>query len=109
MLLRRSEKSRINLLFRLNSVLFYAYLLLVHWFQEESLINSRSREDLVLPPVTWEEYFSDAPLPNDIGKPKVIETKVQKFRATLWLCEDYPLEVILIEQTARFCSMNLIN
>ncbi|KAL0883451.1 hypothetical protein ABMA27_016830 [Loxostege sticticalis] len=61
--------------------------------REESLINSKSREDLVLPPVTWEEYFSDAPLPNDIGKPKVIETKVQKFRATLWLCEDYPLEL----------------
>lgn len=45
--------------------------------------------------ITPEEYFS----PNvdlgtrDIGRPKEITTKIQKFRATLWLCEDYPLSL----------------
>ncbi|XP_039752990.1 ankyrin repeat domain-containing protein 13D isoform X1 [Pararge aegeria] len=59
--------------------------------REEPPKRSRSREDLR--PVTWEEYFSDEPLDRDIGRPRDIATKVQKFRATLWLCEDYPLEL----------------
>ncbi|XP_059061479.1 ankyrin repeat domain-containing protein 13D [Achroia grisella] len=50
------------------------------------------------PPVTWQEYFSGAGPPpgapaRDVGRPRVETTKVQKFRATLWLCEDYPLEL----------------
>lgn len=43
-----------------------------------------------------EEYFD----PNlDLGKrdigrrPKEVSTKIQKFKATLWLCEDYPLSL----------------
>ncbi|XP_063364212.1 ankyrin repeat domain-containing protein 13D [Cydia amplana] len=63
-------------------------------FPEEDIANrmtnSRSQQELA---VTWEEYFSDEPLERDIGKTKEITTKVQKFRATLWLCEDYPLEL----------------
>nr|XP_034831871.1 ankyrin repeat domain-containing protein 13D [Maniola hyperantus] len=59
--------------------------------REEPPRRSRSREDLR--PVTWEEYFSEEPLERDIGRPRDIATKVQKFRATLWLCEDYPLEL----------------
>ncbi|KAF9817790.1 hypothetical protein SFRURICE_013523 [Spodoptera frugiperda] len=55
--------------------------------------SSRSREDLSYIPVTWQEYFSDAELDRDIGRPREVATKVQKFKATLWLCEDYPLEV----------------
>ncbi|XP_026735210.1 ankyrin repeat domain-containing protein 13D [Trichoplusia ni] len=56
--------------------------------------SSRSREDLSsLLPVTWEEYFSEEPLDREIGRPREVSTKVQKFRATLWLCEDYPLEL----------------
>ncbi|CAH0398506.1 unnamed protein product [Chilo suppressalis] len=55
--------------------------------------SSRSREDLSSIPVSWEEYFSGEVLDRDIGRPKLIETKVQKFKATLWLCEDYPLEL----------------
>ncbi|XP_026327434.1 ankyrin repeat domain-containing protein 13B isoform X2 [Hyposmocoma kahamanoa] len=59
--------------------------------KEDSPRGSGSKENLR--PVTWEEYFSSEPLENDIGRPKDITTKVQKFRATLWLCEDYPLEL----------------
>ncbi|KAF2882069.1 hypothetical protein ILUMI_24117 [Ignelater luminosus] len=43
--------------------------------------------------ITPEEYF-DAGTDlggRDIGRPKEINTKVQKFKATLWLCEHYPL------------------
>ncbi|KAJ8731634.1 hypothetical protein PYW07_004798 [Mythimna separata] len=55
--------------------------------------SSRSAEDLTHVPVTWQEYFSDEELERDIGRPREVSTKVQKFRATLWLCEDYPLEL----------------
>ncbi|XP_045773214.1 ankyrin repeat domain-containing protein 13D isoform X2 [Maniola jurtina] len=63
--------------------------------REEPPRRSRSREDLTrdVRPVTWEEYFSEEPLDREIGRPRDIATKVQKFRATLWLCEDYPLEL----------------
>ncbi|XP_075977875.1 ankyrin repeat domain-containing protein 13B isoform X2 [Anticarsia gemmatalis] len=62
--------------------------------REDTPRSSRSREDLSsFNPVTWEEYFSEEPLERDIGRPKELATKVQKFRATLWLCEDYPLEL----------------
>lgn len=39
------------------------------------------------------EYFDpDIDLEGrDIGRPKELASKTQKFRATLWLCEDYPL------------------
>ncbi|XP_031355358.1 ankyrin repeat domain-containing protein 13D [Photinus pyralis] len=43
--------------------------------------------------ISPEEYF-DAGMNlegRDIGRPKEINTKIQKFRATLWLCEHYPL------------------
>ncbi|KAL7303810.1 hypothetical protein TKK_0003937 [Trichogramma kaykai] len=45
--------------------------------------------------VTPEEYFdSDVDLSNrDIGRIKEVCTKVQKFKATLWLSEDYPLSL----------------
>ncbi|XP_052741348.1 ankyrin repeat domain-containing protein 13D [Bicyclus anynana] len=59
--------------------------------REEAPRRSKSREELR--PVSWEEYFSGEPLERDVGRPRDIATKVQKFRATLWLCEDYPLEL----------------
>ncbi|KPJ16566.1 Ankyrin repeat domain-containing protein 13D [Papilio machaon] len=58
---------------------------------DEEPHTSRSSEDVK--PVTWCEYFSEMPLERDIGRPKEMTTKVQKFKATLWLCEDYPLEL----------------
>ncbi|GBO99806.1 Ankyrin repeat domain-containing protein 13D [Eumeta japonica] len=53
--------------------------------------STNSEEDV---PISCEEYFSNVPLgERDIGRPKEITTKVQKFKATLWLSENYPLEL----------------
>lgn len=42
--------------------------------------------------ITSEEYFSDVSLgERDIGRPREIHTKIQKFKANLSLCEEYPL------------------
>lgn len=44
--------------------------------------------------ISVEEYFSDVDLKGrDIGRPKEVNTKIQKFRATLWLSENYPLSL----------------
>ncbi|XP_038210010.1 ankyrin repeat domain-containing protein 13D, partial [Zerene cesonia] len=43
--------------------------------------------------VPWQEYFDGATPEREVGRPREVTTKVQKFRATLWLCEDYPLEL----------------
>lgn len=45
--------------------------------------------------ITPEEYFDpDVDLNGrDIGRPKEVNTKIQKFRATLWLSEEYPLSL----------------
>ncbi|XP_058831099.1 ankyrin repeat domain-containing protein 13B isoform X2 [Topomyia yanbarensis] len=41
-----------------------------------------------------EEYFSDMDLQGrDIGKPKRITAKVQRFRANLWLSEQFPIKL----------------
>ncbi|CAH0715822.1 unnamed protein product, partial [Brenthis ino] len=59
--------------------------------KEEPMKRSRSREELRA--VTWEEYFSAEAPERDVGRAREVSAKVQKFRATLWLCEDYPLEL----------------
>ncbi|XP_053609463.1 ankyrin repeat domain-containing protein 13D isoform X2 [Plodia interpunctella] len=69
--------------------------------KENSPPRSRSREELSPASgsvtsacqVGWQQYFSGQPLGRDVGRPRDAATKVQKFRATLWLCEDYPLEL----------------
>lgn len=45
--------------------------------------------------ITPEEYFDASVDLNerDIGRPKEVSVKLQKFKAHLWLCEDYPLSL----------------
>lgn len=44
--------------------------------------------------VTIEEYFSNDDLNGrDIGKPKKINTKVQRFKANLWLSDEFPIKL----------------
>ncbi|KAL0133331.1 hypothetical protein PUN28_000821 [Cardiocondyla obscurior] len=45
--------------------------------------------------ITAEEYFDPTVdlSGRDIGRPKEVNTKIQKFKATLWLSEDYPLSL----------------
>nr|XP_032517361.1 ankyrin repeat domain-containing protein 13B-like [Danaus plexippus plexippus] len=62
---------------------------LYHGPQEDTPRRSRSREELR--PVSWEEYFGEGD--ERELRPRDVTTKVQKFRATLWLCEDYPLQL----------------
>lgn len=45
--------------------------------------------------ITPEEYFDPYTDLNgrDIGRPREVTTKIQKFKGTLWLCENYPLSL----------------
>ncbi|XP_026492113.2 ankyrin repeat domain-containing protein 13D [Vanessa tameamea] len=60
--------------------------------RDEQQKRSRYRHER-RPSVSWQEYFSGEPLDRDIGRSREVSTKVQKFKATLWLCEDYPLQL----------------
>lgn len=43
---------------------------------------------------TIEEYFSGDDLDGrDIGKPQKVATKVQRFKANLWLSDDFPIKL----------------
>ena len=45
-------------------------------------------------PLTAEEYFSGADLEGrDIGRPMRMTSKVQKFKANLWLSEEFPIKL----------------
>lgn len=58
--------------------------------KEEEVVNKSNPCN-----ITPEEYF-DPELDlgsRDIGRPKEVSMKVQKFKANLWLCEEYPLSL----------------
>ncbi|KAJ6649333.1 Ankyrin repeat domain-containing protein 13D, partial [Pseudolycoriella hygida] len=45
-------------------------------------------------PVTAEEYFSNVDLcGRDIGRPRKMNEKIQRFKATLWLSEEFPIKL----------------
>ncbi|XP_053558069.1 ankyrin repeat domain-containing protein 13A isoform X1 [Bombina bombina] len=55
--------------------------------------------------ITPEEYFNpDFELKNrDIGRPKELAIRTQKFKGTLWMCEDFPLS--LVEQVTPIIDL----
>nr|XP_005999511.1 PREDICTED: ankyrin repeat domain-containing protein 13A [Latimeria chalumnae] len=55
--------------------------------------------------ITPEEYFnSEFDLKDrDIGRPKELTVRTQKFKAMLWMCEDYPLS--LVEQVTPIIDL----
>lgn len=51
-------------------------------------------EPAVEPAVTLEEYFSSVDLQGrDIGRARKVSNKVQKFKAKLWLSEEFPIKL----------------
>ncbi|KAG9487041.1 hypothetical protein GDO78_007101 [Eleutherodactylus coqui] len=55
--------------------------------------------------ITPEEYFNpEFDLKNrDIGRPKELAIRTQKFKGTLWMCEDFPLS--LVEQVTPIIDL----
>lgn len=62
------------------------------WFTStQDLVEARGNPCHIRP----EEYFDETvPLINrDIGRPRESASRVQRFKATLWLCDTYPLSL----------------
>lgn len=91
-----TEEDKRRLLANQNGSRFPLNSLLAAVQVEEPGSDQPVNEEVGQNPVTMEEYFDpDVDLgKRDIGRrPKEISTKIQKFKATLWLCEDYPLSL----------------
>lgn len=60
----------------------------------EPLVAQLSQQPINDKPVSIEEYFSDIDLQGrDIGRPRKVTNKVQKFKANLWLSEEFPIKL----------------
>lgn len=60
----------------------------------QPVTNEANGKAVALPPLSAEEYFSDKDLQGrDIGRPVTMSTKVQKFKANLWLSEEFPIKL----------------
>ncbi|XP_055623876.1 ankyrin repeat domain-containing protein 13B isoform X2 [Toxorhynchites rutilus septentrionalis] len=56
--------------------------------------TASSSKELPMTAPTAEEYFSDIDLQGrDVGKPKKITAKVQRFKANMWLSEEFPIKL----------------
>ncbi|XP_037949868.1 ankyrin repeat domain-containing protein 13D-like [Teleopsis dalmanni] len=65
-----------------------------HQVEEEDSASNSSGSAASRHDITPEEYFSEIDLGGrDIGRPKKVTTKVQRFKANLWLSEDYPIRL----------------
>ncbi|XP_069475491.1 ankyrin repeat domain-containing protein 13A [Ambystoma mexicanum] len=55
--------------------------------------------------ITPEEYFDESfdLQGRDVGRPKELSIRTQKFKATLWMCEDFPLS--LVEQVTPIIDL----
>lgn len=62
--------------------------------QSETSRSSTGKEDETGAPLSAEEYFSIADLNGqDIGRPSKINSKIQRFKANLWLSEQFPIKL----------------
>ncbi|XP_055534838.1 ankyrin repeat domain-containing protein 13B isoform X2 [Wyeomyia smithii] len=60
----------------------------------EGATSSNSTTDFPAGAPSAEEYFSDIDLQGrDVGKPKRVTAKVQRFKANLWLSEEFPIKL----------------
>ncbi|OQR66407.1 ankyrin repeat domain-containing protein 13B-like [Tropilaelaps mercedesae] len=77
----------------------------VNGFEAKDLVESRGNPCHIRP----EEYFDETvPLVNrDIGRPRESASRVQRFKATLWLCDTYPLS--LAEQVLPIVDLMSLN
>ncbi|XP_055838007.1 ankyrin repeat domain-containing protein 13D isoform X1 [Episyrphus balteatus] len=61
---------------------------------DEETASTSSGSNTPKQAITPEEYFSEIDLNGrDIGRPKKISTKIQRFKANLWLSEEYPIRL----------------
>lgn len=72
--------------------LYLVQFFIFNWWQSSTSEEATFTNPTAIKP---EEYFNNLiPLENrDVGRPKEVSTKIQKFRATLWLSEDHPLSM----------------
>ena len=72
------------------------------------IIQQESSDEMYNPcHITPEEYFDERVNleSRDIGRPIEQTTKTQKFKAQLWLCEEYPLS--LPEQVSNISGIGV--
>ncbi|XP_053683510.1 ankyrin repeat domain-containing protein 13D [Sabethes cyaneus] len=60
----------------------------------EGATSSNLTSEVLTSAPSAEEYFSDIDLQGrDVGKPKRVSAKVQRFKANLWLSEEFPIKL----------------
>lgn len=62
--------------------------------EEDAASGGESVITITTVPLTPQEYFSTCELNGrDIGQPQKLSTKVQRFKANLWLSEEFPIKL----------------
>lgn len=62
--------------------------------EPENDVTTSTQIDVPTKALTPEEYFMGGDLNGrDVGQPQKVQTKVQRFKANLWLSEDFPIKL----------------
>lgn len=62
--------------------------------EPDDVVTTSTQIDVPTKALTPEEYFTGADLNGrDVGQPQKVQTKVQRFKANLWLSEDFPIKL----------------